>query len=136
MCRAPLTIFTPPAKEHHHCRLHSLERVYLHNRVSAACLVYHQHRHLILTTRDSIISCQKYAVGSNGTIFMDYTEGGRPAVFMPDMLLNSSGVCGFSGPNQYVEPPSAAQAKSGALATVVRGVLLGAAMAVAGVLVW
>ena len=67
---------------------------------------------------------------------MDYSVGGRPAVFMPDLLLNSSGVCGFEGPDQYVEPPVAAQVKSGALATAVRGALLGAAVAVAGVLAW
>ena len=67
---------------------------------------------------------------------MDYTVGGRPAVFMPDLLLNSSGVCGFSGPSQYVEPPVAAQVKSSALATAVRGALLGAVMAVAGLLAW
>lgn len=55
---------------------------------------------------------------------------------MPDLLLNSSGVCGFTGPNQYVEPGFVAQAQSGALATAVRGALLGAAVAVAGVLAW
>ncbi|EPT01849.1 hypothetical protein FOMPIDRAFT_162705 [Fomitopsis schrenkii] len=85
------------------------------------------------TSTTDIISCKRYAVGSNGTVFVDYNTGGRPAVFMPDLLLNSSGVCGFSGPNQYVEP---AQAQSGALETAVRGALLGAAMAVAVALAW
>ncbi|KZT74255.1 glycoside hydrolase family 13 protein [Daedalea quercina L-15889] len=92
------------------------------------------------TSTTEIISCEKYAVGSNGTIFVDYSAGGRPAVFMPDVLLNSSGVCGFEGPNQYVEPSSAAQAVSAAAAApwarVVMGAVVGFVMAVSGVLVW
>ncbi|TFY63503.1 hypothetical protein EVJ58_g3219 [Rhodofomes roseus] len=92
------------------------------------------------TSTTEIISCEKYAVGSNGTIFMDYNKGGRPAVFMPDLLLNSSGVCGFEGPNQYVEPPVVAQVASGAASVLgrgaVMGALLGLAIGVWGVVGW
>jgi len=47
-----------------------------------------------LSTTD-IISCREFAVGSNGTINVDYTEGGRAVILVPSSMLVNSGICGF-----------------------------------------
>ncbi|EMD38673.1 glycoside hydrolase family 13 protein [Gelatoporia subvermispora B] len=48
------------------------------------------------TALTNILTCQQWQVGSNGTIEMQYTKGGEPAIFAPNTLLPGSGLCGFS----------------------------------------
>jgi len=43
-----------------------------------------------------ILSCQQVVVGSNQTITVEYTLGGRPTILIPSGLLNGSGLCGYS----------------------------------------
>ncbi|KAI0665092.1 alpha-amylase [Cubamyces menziesii] len=41
-----------------------------------------------------ILTCTQFAVGSNGSIEVEYSKGGRPVVLVPDDLLDNSGLCG------------------------------------------
>ncbi|KAJ8584457.1 glycoside hydrolase family 13 protein [Rhizopogon salebrosus TDB-379] len=46
----------------------------------------------------NVLTCQQWAVGSNGTIDAQYTLGGVPIVLYPSNLLQNSGLCGNSAP--------------------------------------
>ncbi|KAF7800248.1 hypothetical protein EIP86_011495 [Pleurotus ostreatoroseus] len=48
-----------------------------------------------LATTD-IVSCRQYAVGSNGSIEVEYTKGGQATIIIPDTVLQNSGICGFN----------------------------------------
>ena len=41
-----------------------------------------------------ILTCTQYVVGSNGTIEVQYSLGGRPAIFALSSDIAGSGVCG------------------------------------------
>ncbi|KAI0005872.1 glycoside hydrolase family 13 protein [Russula compacta] len=43
-----------------------------------------------------IFSCKQWAVGSNGTVEVEYTKGGTPVILVPDNILKGSGFCGTS----------------------------------------
>lgn len=47
-----------------------------------------------LTSCCSILTCQQWPVGSNGTIDAQYSLGGVPLVLYPTVLLQGSGLCG------------------------------------------
>jgi len=42
---------------------------------------------------NDIFSCTQYAVGSNGSVDVQYTEGGEPVVLVPDDILHGSKLC-------------------------------------------
>ncbi|KAI0637259.1 alpha-amylase [Trametes polyzona] len=46
-----------------------------------------------MSTTD-IITCRQYAIGSNGTIEVEYSKGGVPVILVPDTKLDNSGLCG------------------------------------------
>jgi len=48
------------------------------------------------TPLTDILSCTQIVVGSNRTITIEYSLGGRPAVLVPSALLSGSGLCGNS----------------------------------------
>lgn len=48
-------------------------------------------------SRYSILTCQQWPTGSNGTIDAQYTLGGVPIILYPSDLLQNSGMCGNSG---------------------------------------
>lgn len=48
-----------------------------------------------LATTD-VLSCKQWAVGSNGTVEVEYTRGGQPVILVPDSILQNSGLCGFN----------------------------------------
>ena len=52
--------------------------------------------YLTLTRWRSILSCTQIVVGSNRTITVEYSLGGRPTVLIPSRLLSGSGLCGNS----------------------------------------
>ena len=41
----------------------------------------------------SILSCKQWAVGSNGSVEVEYTKGGSPVILVPDDILQGSGLC-------------------------------------------
>ncbi|OJT14173.1 Alpha-amylase 1 [Trametes pubescens] len=41
-----------------------------------------------------ILTCRQYAVGSNGSIEVEYSKGGVPVILVPDTKLDNSGLCG------------------------------------------
>jgi len=41
-----------------------------------------------------ILTCKQVAVGSNGSVEVEYTKGGTPTVLVPDDILEGSGLCG------------------------------------------
>ncbi|RDX42676.1 alpha-amylase [Lentinus brumalis] len=41
-----------------------------------------------------ILTCTQYAVGSSGTVEVEYTKGGVPVILVPDDALTGSGMCG------------------------------------------
>ncbi|RPD65845.1 alpha-amylase [Lentinus tigrinus ALCF2SS1-7] len=41
-----------------------------------------------------ILTCRQYAVGSGGTIEVEYSRGGVPVILVPDSSLSGSGLCG------------------------------------------
>jgi len=43
-----------------------------------------------------ILSCKQWAVGSNGTVEVQYTKGGSSVILVPDDVLDGSGICGGS----------------------------------------
>ncbi|OBZ75401.1 Alpha-amylase 1 [Grifola frondosa] len=58
-----------------------------------------------LSTVD-ILTCKQYAVGSNGTVEVEYSKGGVPVILIPNTALFGSGICGQSA---EVEAPNTAQ---------------------------
>ncbi|KAI0256530.1 glycoside hydrolase family 13 protein [Lactifluus subvellereus] len=44
-----------------------------------------------------IFSCKQWAVGSGGTVEVQYTKGGTPVILVPDDILEGSGFCRDSG---------------------------------------
>lgn len=46
-----------------------------------------------MTTME-ILTCKQYVVGSNGTVDIEYTKGGVPAILVPTDVLKDSGFCG------------------------------------------
>jgi len=40
-----------------------------------------------------ILTCKQWAVGSNGTVAVEYTKGGSPVILVPDDILQGSGLC-------------------------------------------
>jgi len=40
-----------------------------------------------------ILSCAQYAVGSGGTVEVNYAKGGRPVILVPDDILEGSRLC-------------------------------------------
>jgi alpha-amylase len=45
----------------------------------------------------SILSCKQWAVGSNGSVEVQYTKGGSPVILVPDDILHGSGLCNAAG---------------------------------------
>ena len=45
----------------------------------------------------SILSCKQWAVGSNGSVEVQYTKGGSPVILVPDDILQGSGLCRAAG---------------------------------------
>ncbi|KDQ60585.1 glycoside hydrolase family 13 protein [Jaapia argillacea MUCL 33604] len=43
-----------------------------------------------------ILTCRQWAVGSNGTVEVQYTKGGVPVILVPDSQLDGSGLCGHA----------------------------------------
>lgn len=41
----------------------------------------------------SILTCEQYVVGSNGTLEVQYSLGGVPTILVPDTVLQGSGIC-------------------------------------------
>ncbi|EPQ58540.1 alpha-amylase [Gloeophyllum trabeum ATCC 11539] len=58
-----------------------------------------------------VLSCRQWAVGSNGTVDVEYTRGGQPVVLVPSSQLEGSGLCGYAVKNST---KSAASMASGA----------------------
>jgi len=48
-----------------------------------------------LATTD-VLSCRQWSVGSNGTVEVEYSEGGKAVILVPSSLLVNSGICGNS----------------------------------------
>jgi Domain of unknown function (DUF1966) len=42
----------------------------------------------------SIFTCEQWAVGSGGSMEVEYTLGGVPVILVPSSMLSSSGMCG------------------------------------------
>jgi len=42
---------------------------------------------------NDILSCKQWAVGSNGSVEVQYTSGGSPVILVPDEILHGSGLC-------------------------------------------
>lgn len=40
-----------------------------------------------------VLTCTQYAVGSEGTINVEYSKGGRPVILVPNSVLAGSGIC-------------------------------------------
>ena len=81
-----------PASERQHGSLYPVPQQHATHRVSRYDFIYC----LTLMHRRSILSCHQLVVGSNQTITVEYTLGGRPSVLIPSELLNGSGLCGYS----------------------------------------
>lgn len=60
----------------------------------------------------SILTCEQYVVGSNGTLEVSYTKGGVPTVLVPSYLLKNSGLCGYV--NQSAAQGTQVSVESGA----------------------
>ncbi|KAG8796616.1 hypothetical protein FRC16_009609, partial [Serendipita sp. 398] len=43
-----------------------------------------------------ILSCNQYAVGSDGIVSVEYSKGGRPIILVPSVYLRGSGFCGHT----------------------------------------
>jgi len=48
------------------------------------------------TPLTDVLSCEQLVVGSNRTVTVEYSLGGRPTVLVPSRLLTGSGLCGYS----------------------------------------
>ncbi|CDO69036.1 Glycoside Hydrolase Family 13 protein [Trametes cinnabarina] len=64
-----------------------------------------------LSTTD-ILTCTQFAIGSNGSVEVEYSKGGRPVILVPDDLLDNSGLCGHEAPQ-----PVSGKSQQGAVAT-------------------
>ncbi|KAF8589927.1 glycoside hydrolase family 13 protein [Ramaria rubella] len=42
-----------------------------------------------------ILSCTQWAVGSNGTVSVEYSKGGQAVVLVPESNMQGSGLCGY-----------------------------------------
>jgi alpha-amylase len=45
------------------------------------------------TATTDVLTCKQYAVGSGGTIRVEYSTGGRPVVLVPNSELVGTGIC-------------------------------------------
>ncbi|KAH9997556.1 glycoside hydrolase family 13 protein [Russula vinacea] len=45
---------------------------------------------------NDILSCKQWAVGSNGSVEVEYSKGGTPVILVPDEILDASGLCRVS----------------------------------------
>ncbi|OSD02788.1 glycoside hydrolase family 13 protein [Trametes coccinea BRFM310] len=43
-----------------------------------------------------ILTCTQFAIGSNGSVEVEYSKGGRPVILVPEELLENSGFCGHN----------------------------------------
>ncbi|KZT03563.1 glycoside hydrolase family 13 protein [Laetiporus sulphureus 93-53] len=84
------------------------------------------------TSLTDILSCEQYAVGSNGTVVVSYTEGGHATILLPDRLMNGSDLCGYYpgridwlGETVSTQAASGAQFVSGSASIFILSVLLG-----------
>ncbi|THH15893.1 hypothetical protein EW146_g4659 [Bondarzewia mesenterica] len=48
------------------------------------------------TPSTDIFSCTQWAVGSQGTVEVQYTKGGAPVVLVPDEILKGAGMCKYT----------------------------------------
>jgi alpha-amylase len=46
----------------------------------------------------SILSCQQFVVGSNGSLEVEYSKGGMAHILVPRDLLENSGICTVNDP--------------------------------------
>ncbi|KAH7927724.1 glycoside hydrolase family 13 protein [Leucogyrophana mollusca] len=60
------------------------------------------------TATTNILTCEQWAVGSNGTVDAQYSLGGVPVVLIPSALLEGSGLCGYNAPAGFSKHTSAA----------------------------
>ncbi|TFY81305.1 hypothetical protein EWM64_g2707 [Hericium alpestre] len=67
----------------------------------------------------SIFTCKQYAVGSNGTLEVQYTLGGVPVVLVPNDIIKDAGFCQWASHIQADVPVN-----NGALAMAPRAVAL------------
>ena len=81
--------FSPPTSALPHTRPSATARQPQSEHDGAGIDSSHAHR-----TPFSILTCTQFAVGSNGSIEVEYSKGGRPVVLVPDDLLDNSGLCG------------------------------------------
>ncbi|KAI9466045.1 alpha-amylase [Lactarius psammicola] len=49
-----------------------------------------------------ILSCKQYAVGSGGTVEVEYSKGGKPVILVPDDILEGSTLCRAASQGQTV----------------------------------
>jgi len=47
-----------------------------------------------------ILSCTQYAVGSNGSVDVNYSKGGKPVILVPDDILEGSTLCSTANSGQ------------------------------------
>lgn len=82
-----------------------------------------------LTSCYSVLTCEQWPVGSNGTINAQYSLGGVPLVLYPTTLLQDSGLCGNSdtttGSATYVSSALRIHRPVISLLTVLSSLLLG-----------
>ncbi|KAJ3528036.1 hypothetical protein NM688_g8046 [Phlebia brevispora] len=52
-----------------------------------------------------VLSCRQFAVGSNGTVQVEYTKGGQPVILIPESILWNSGLCSFSTDTSVQQQP-------------------------------
>lgn len=45
------------------------------------------------TATTDVLTCKQYAVGSGGSVNVEYSQGGRPVVLVPNKVLVDSGIC-------------------------------------------
>ncbi|KAF8510219.1 alpha-amylase [Hysterangium stoloniferum] len=61
-----------------------------------------------------ILSCKEWDVGSNGTLSVEYSKGGRAVVLLPISDLHDSGLCGYGPASAF----SSTVQKSSAVCTI------------------
>ncbi|KAI9446615.1 glycoside hydrolase family 13 protein [Lactarius indigo] len=49
-----------------------------------------------------ILSCKQYAVGSGGTVEVEYSKGGKPVILVPDEILEGSKLCRAANQGQVI----------------------------------
>jgi alpha-amylase len=47
----------------------------------------------------SILSCRQWVVGSNGTVEVEYSKGGKAVILIPSSLLSHSDICADGVPS-------------------------------------